>query len=100
MSHRLAPEVEKELDDIWWYIAHESSSESIATRVVDSILQRFYVLGTHPHAGRSRHHDFRPGVRSFPVGEYLILYRIDHGDALILHVMHGRRDLDSLLDFE
>jgi plasmid stabilization system protein ParE len=35
----------------------------------------------------------RPGTRSFPVGEYVILYRIEEGDVLILHVVRGSRNI-------
>jgi plasmid stabilization system protein ParE len=35
-------------------------------------------------------------MRSFPVGQYLILYRIDHQDVLILHVVRGSRDVEAL----
>jgi hypothetical protein len=41
MAHRLAPEAEAELDDIWYYIATESGSIEIADRVIDSITDRF-----------------------------------------------------------
>ena len=46
MAHRLAPEVETELDDIWYYIAKGSDSIEIADRVIDSITDRFFLL---PH---------------------------------------------------
>jgi toxin ParE1/3/4 len=38
----------------------------------------------------------RPGVRSFPVGQYVILYVIDDEDVEIVHVIHGRQDIDRL----
>jgi plasmid stabilization system protein ParE len=31
------------------------------------------------------------------VGEYVIVYRIDGEDALILHVMRGSRDIEGRL---
>lgn len=34
--------------------------------------------------------------RSFPVGEYVIVYCVDGRDVLILRVVHGRRDLEAL----
>ena len=37
-------------------------------------------------------------LRSFPVGEYVIIYRIDGEDALILHAMRGSRDIEGLLN--
>ena len=32
-----------------------------------------------------------------PVGEYVIIYRVEGPDALILHVMRGSRDIEGLL---
>ena|SRR5579863_8977414 len=96
MAHRLAPEAEAELDDIWYYIAKESRSIEIADRVVDSITDRFFLLATYPHIGRPRDEDLRPGLRSFPVGEYVIIYRVEENDVLILHVIRGSRDIEAL----
>jgi hypothetical protein len=39
----------------------------------------------------------RPGLRSFPVLQYVIVYRIEDDDVVILHVFHGSRDIESLL---
>jgi len=44
MAHRLAPQVEFELDDIWYYIARDSGSAEIADRLIDSITDRFHLL--------------------------------------------------------
>ena len=97
MAHRLAPEAEAELDDIWYYVAKESGSIDIADRLIDSITERFYLLALHPHIGRRRDEDLRPGLRSFPVGEYVIIYRVEEDDVLILHVFRGSRDIEALL---
>ena len=75
----------------------ETGSIEIAERLIDSITDRFALLGKYPHAGRHRN-DLRPGLRGFPVGSYVILYRVEGEDALILRVVHGRRDLTDLSD--
>ena len=36
MAHWIAPQVEAELDEIWWYVAAESGDADIADRVIDS----------------------------------------------------------------
>ena len=33
------------------------------------------LLASYPNLGRARDEDLRPGLRSFPVGEYVIIYR-------------------------
>jgi toxin ParE1/3/4 len=97
MAHRVAPEAEAELDNIWDYVAKESGSIEIADRLIDSIAERFYLLACHPHIGRRRDEDLRPGLSSFPVGEYVIIYRFEREDVLILHVLRGSRDIEALL---
>jgi hypothetical protein len=38
--------------------------------------------------------DLRPGLRSFPIANYVIFYRVESdGSVLILRVLHGSRDL-------
>jgi plasmid stabilization system protein ParE len=50
--------------------------------------------------GRRRDHDLRPGLRSFTSDDYIIIHSIVEGDVvLILHVVHGSRDLGPLLDY-
>jgi toxin ParE1/3/4 len=95
MAHRVAEEVDVELDDIWLYIARQSGSIEIADKIVDSITDCFVALGRSPHIGRRRDEDLAPGLRSFPVGDYVIIYCIEDGDAAILHVLHGSRDIES-----
>jgi len=95
MSHHIAPEAERDLDDIAYYIARETGSIDIAERLIDSITSRFYLLASHPRIGRARD-DLLAGARSFPVGNHVIVYDLDGGDVRILRVAHGRRNLAAL----
>jgi|SRR5258708_7665999 len=97
MALRVAAEVEAELNEIWSYVATGSGDADIADRLIDSITECFFVLSKHPHLGGRRDYDLRAGLRSMTVADYVIIYRIDGRDALILHVFHGRRDLETLL---
>ena len=96
MSHRVSPEAEAELDDIWYYTAKESGSMEVADRFIDSLVEIFYLLAINPHISRRRDNDLRPGIRSFPVGQYVILYRVDESNVLILHVVRGSRNIEAL----
>ena len=69
----------------------------IADRVIDSITDTIALLARYPHLGRKRDRDLRPGLRSFPVGEYIILYRSDGADVSILRVRRGSRNIRALL---
>ena len=96
---RLAPEAELELDDIWLYIARSSGNLEVANRVIDKITDQLWLLALHPYIGRRRDHDLQAGLRTFSVGDYIVVYRIAAGDVvLILHIYHGKQDILSLLD--
>jgi|SRR5262245_22952850 len=95
MGHRLAPRAEADLEELAFYVFVETGNLEIANRLVDSITERFALLGTHPNAGRRRD-DLRPGIRSFPVGSYVVLYRIEGDDVLVQRVVRGSRDLEAL----
>ncbi|MGD0905634.1 MAG: type II toxin-antitoxin system RelE/ParE family toxin [Terracidiphilus sp.] len=70
----------------------------VATRLVDSITDRFLFLAGFPFAERVRERDFAMGSRSFPVGEYIILYCVEGPGVSILRVVRGRRDLEKLFE--
>ena len=44
MAHLVAPQAETDLDDIWFYVAVDSGSMDIASRLVDSITDKFFFL--------------------------------------------------------
>jgi toxin ParE1/3/4 len=96
MAHRLAPQAESDLSDIWYYIAKESGSLEIADRLIESLTKRFLLLAKHPYLGRDRTDDFGAGSRSFPVGEYVVIYCVRNQDVQILRVVHGSRNLEPL----
>lgn len=97
MGFRLSPEAEADLDDIWLFVARESQSVSTANRVIDTLMARLWILGQHPQIGRRRDLELRTGLRSFAIGQHVVIYRVDDGEALILHVIRGGRDVEELL---
>ena len=98
MAHRVAPRAEADLDDIWLHVAKHSGSMETASRLIDSITGRFLFLAGFPYAGRARDTEFGIGTRSFPVGEYVIVYWVEEPDVFILRVVHGSRDLEMLFE--
>ncbi len=96
MAHRLAPEAEDDLEELWFYIASNGSVDA-ADRFVDALTTRFFLLATHTRAGRQRD-DLSRGMRMFPAGDYVVLYRIDGDDVVIVRVVRGSRDLEPLFD--
>ena len=98
MPHRISSRAEADLDEIWLYVATESSSVEVADRLIDTITGNVLLLAGFPYAGRARDDDFGLGTRSFPTGEYVIVYSVEGSDVFILRVVHGRRDLELLFD--
>jgi toxin ParE1/3/4 len=96
MAHRLAPQARADLSTIWNYIVTESGNVAAADGVIDAITERFYLLSRYPRMGRLRD-DLRPGLRSFAVGEYVIVYTIEDENVEILFVFHGRQDIEGQL---
>jgi toxin ParE1/3/4 len=94
VKYRLTQEARREVLEIWNYIAEDD--EAAADRFIDLLIDRFEMLGRNPQAGRRRD-DLRRGYRSFPVKEYLILYRVEPQQVGIMRVLHGRRDVERLL---
>jgi toxin ParE1/3/4 len=97
VGHLRSPQADSDLDDIWYYITAKSGSIDIADRLIDSLIDRFELLALHPNLGRKRERDLLSGVRSFPVGKYVIIYRMLDADVLILRVVRGSRDIGALL---
>jgi toxin ParE1/3/4 len=95
--HRLSDEAQADLDSIWDYLSQQSGSDQIADRQIDAIIERFYLLASHPYAGRARDNDLGLGRRSFPVDRYVIVYSVMAGDVLILRVAHSSRDIKALI---
>jgi toxin ParE1/3/4 len=88
------PEAENDLEEIWWYIAQDSPNN--ADRFLDRIQERCLSLADFPQMGTSRD-ELKAGLRSQPVGNYLIFYfPLDDG-VNIVRVLHGSRDIGNLL---
>jgi toxin ParE1/3/4 len=60
----------------------------------ERIGQVFKMLVQNPLAGRERP-DLQRGLRSFPVGSYLVFYVPASDGVEIVRVMHGRQDIGS-----
>lgn len=56
----------------------------------------FDLLAGNPRLARERR-ELRPPVRLHPYGSHMIVYAIDGEHILIVRVLHGRQDWESLL---
>ncbi|MBV8918044.1 type II toxin-antitoxin system RelE/ParE family toxin [Bradyrhizobium sp.] len=89
---RKREQVDVDLDAIWSFIALDSVDA--AHRQIDRIGDVFEMLAQNPLAGRQRV-DIQRGLRSFPVGSYVIFYVPLPDGIEVVRVMHGRQDIDA-----
>jgi toxin ParE1/3/4 len=90
---RRSNRADADLDEIWLHIAIDSVAA--ADRMIDRIEAAENRLGEFPQIGQARP-EIRAGLRHWPVGNYLILYRLDDEALTIVRVVHGARDLPEL----
>jgi toxin ParE1/3/4 len=72
---------------------------SAADRILHSIESKCRQLSDFPEIGRKRE-ELASGLRSFPAGNYIIFYRPRPNGIEVIRVLHGARDLPSLLTEE
>ena len=89
----IAEEAVSDLVDLWTYIAEDSPDR--ADQFVDKIYETCTLLAETPMMGRERS-ELLLGIRSFPLGRYLIFYRIVAETLQVVRVISGYRDLDAM----
>jgi len=86
---------EKDLLQIWNYLAREASIEN-ANRQIEKIRQLSRLLSEQPQAGRLRNSLIR-GIRSIATPPYVLFYRLSDDAVQIVRVVHGKRDIEAIL---
>ena len=92
--YRISQQARIDLIEIWLYIAQDSVQA--ADDFTAQVRSKFPLLAEWPDSGRNRD-DLEPGLRSHPVGNYIIFYRNGAKGVEIARVLHGARDLGRLL---
>ncbi len=96
MSHyALSKEAALDLEEIWDFIAADNLSA--ADRWSAKLLQACATLGKNPGLGHKRSDLTALPILFWPVGSYLILYRIQNATVEILAVTLGERDIPTVL---
>jgi toxin ParE1/3/4 len=66
-----------------------------ADSVLRQIDKAFLFIKSSPRAGPPRE-EIGPDLRIVPVGNYLVIYRVDQRGPLILRVVHGAMDISKI----
>ena len=90
ISERAVADLERIGDDIALY------SRTAAGRTIARLEEISRLLRDFPRVGAARD-DIESGMRTFPVGNYLVLFRSLDDGAEIVRYVDGRRDPENLL---
>lgn len=87
------PAADDDLLAIWAHIAAEN--DHAADRLMDRIDAALIMLSENPLAGRARP-ELGSGIRSFVVGQYVLIYAATGGGVELYRVRHGARDMSAM----
>ncbi len=81
---------------IWNFIAQDNPDA--ADRFIDRVERKVEHLIDFPRSGRPRDEDIRAGLRSVPVGDYVIVYEVIEDAINIVRLWHGARSFKRFFD--
>ena len=87
--YRKSPEADDDLLRIWRYIVQDN--RATATQFIDRLHGTMQTLAEMPGMGRPRD-DLAPNIRTFPLRNYLIIYREMSGGIEVARVLSARQD--------
>lgn len=90
MGVLFTPLAETDLEEIGDYIAQDNPTRALT--FVQEIRAQCQRISKSPMAYRARP-ELGDSIRSFALGNYVILYQADASDVLIIRVLHGAMDL-------
>ena len=91
--YTLSPGASEDLKAIYRYLADRNAPA--AGRLREIFLERFRLLARHPLLGQARD-DLADGLRMFPAGSYVVLYRPAKVGITVAQILHSARDVDAL----
>jgi len=95
MRYRISKRADRDLDEIWKYLAVRASQE-IADRVDSDLHDAMKALAAMPGMGHRREEAWNTPYRFWKVYSYLIAYRVEGRTVIVVRVIHGARDLRKL----
>ena len=87
-------QAEIDLAEILDYL--DERSPQTAERLATAIDDRSKLLSQLPLLGRTRE-ELGPGLRSIVVEQYVLFYRVTATAVQVLRILHGARDIDTIM---
>lgn len=94
MRLEFSPAADADLVEIASFIARDNVPRAIT--FVDELEAACAKLIDYPHSGVARP-DIRAGMRSKPHGSYVIFYNVEEKVIRIERILHGARDIGTIL---
>jgi toxin ParE1/3/4 len=94
-SFLLTLEAKKDLEEIHDYIAQDNPS--MALSFIISIQDKCQSVASSPEIGRKRE-ELGSELRSFPIKNYIIFYRISNSNIQVIRILHAARDIESIFN--
>lgn len=91
------PLAQEDLTEIWEYIADDSINRADA--FIDTVDGKLRTLAAQPMMGRARD-ELMSGLRSFPVGRYVLFYELVTDGIALVRVLHSARDITPQFESE
>lgn len=92
---QLTVPAEVELYHIWRYVAEQSGSAR-ADSLVARLRAACDLIGSMGGIGHPYSHRY-PKIRIYSILNHVIVYRLENRRIVVLHVVHGARDLDRII---
>jgi toxin ParE1/3/4 len=92
------PLAQTDLDNIWDYIEERTSEEQVAD-FLRKLNAKMETLARNPYIGRTQD-ELLPGLRSFPLKNYMIFYYPLENGIEVVRVLRGRRDIERIFEGE
>ncbi|MBB4064374.1 type II toxin-antitoxin system RelE/ParE family toxin [Gellertiella hungarica] len=94
MTYRTTTEADRELIEIYVFGAERFGVQQ-SEQYLEGLFQTFDLLAENPYLARERR-ELNPPMRLHPYGAHMIVYTITGDDILIVRVLHGRQDWQTL----
>jgi toxin ParE1/3/4 len=89
--------LQEDLIEIWEYIADDNINRAGA--FIDIVDGKLRTLAAQPMMGRARD-ELMAGLRSFPVGRYILFYELVTDGIALVRILHSARDIPTQFESE